>query len=221
MMNDEKFADLMRTAGQDYNRPPDLPPLDEMWLAIERARTAPLQVVEDEPHPFRQPAKRSWLSSTWLRMAAMLALGLALGRITATRQSSAAPTVATANAVETRNPGTTRVPGEYREVTNEYLGQTAALLISLPGELDNKRTDSAFVTRADELLAQTRRLLDSPAATDPELRTLFEDLELVLVQVVRLPREHDRTRIELLNQALQQRAVISRLRNAVADHIAD
>ena len=70
-------------------------------------------------------------------------------------------------------------------------------------------------------MLQTRLLLDSPATSDPALRMLFEDLEIVLAQVVRLQADRDPTRIDMLNQALEQRDVIPRLRSAVVDRIAD
>jgi hypothetical protein len=41
---------------------------------------------------------------------------------------------------------------------------------------------------ARDLLTTTRLLLDSPAGADPARRELLETLELVLVQIARLPR---------------------------------
>ncbi len=106
----------------------------------------------------------------------------------------------------------------YDVETSKYLGQTAALLIALPDRMHAGRAaDQQFVTRAGELLTRTRLLLDSPAASDPSMRTLLEDLELVLAQVVRLEDGHSRTELDLINQALEQRDVIPRLRSAVAD----
>jgi hypothetical protein len=52
------------------------------------------------------------------------------------------------------------------------------------------------------------------------MRALLEDLELVLAQVVRLQNGQngqDRTELDLINRALEQRDVIPRLRTAVAD----
>src|SRR5262245_166360 len=114
----------------------------------------------------------------------------------------------------------TALPSEYELVTEPYLGQTAALLIGLPDELNSKRPDTTFIARAANLRMQTPRLLYPPATADPGLHTLFKDLEGVLAQVVRLQRDRDPSRIEMLHQALEQRDVIPRLRNAVADHIA-
>jgi hypothetical protein len=49
------------------------------------------------------------------------------------------------------------------------------------------------------------------------MRDLLEDLELVLVQVVRLRNSGTRTDLDTINRALEQRDVIPRLRTAVAD----
>ena len=217
-MNDEKFDDLMRDAAQHYNRPPDVPPLDVMWENIERElrRGRSTDGIDTLTFPVQ---RKPFLSHPWVRMAAMLVLGVGVGRYSVMRAAAPEEVAATASAPEPEAP--TSVPSEYQLVTDHYLGETAALLIALPAELNARRADSNFLTRADDLLLQTRRLLDSPAAADPGLHTLFEDLELVLAQVVRLQGERDQTRIELLRQALEQRDVIPRLRNAVADHIAD
>ena len=207
-MRDERFDELMADARHTYNRAPDLPPFEEMWEEIDRARHG--EVVAAKPRTF-------W-ANPWLRTAAVLILGIGLGRISASvgvgpiAQESADSSVAAVN--------TSSVPSQYDAATDEYLGEAAALLIALPGELSARKVDSGYMSRADELLSQTRLLLDSPAAADPQMRALFEDLELVLVQVVRL-QAGDTTKIDLLNQALQDSHVIPRLRDAVVDHIAD
>ncbi|MGH7467837.1 MAG: hypothetical protein ACRENP_07585 [Longimicrobiales bacterium] len=223
-MSDERFDDLMRDAARNYNRPNDDVPLDAMWAAIEAARDQEQRATEerlDLRSFLRQPRKRPIMERTWVRMAATLVLGLAVGRLTATignaRTGSSTPESANPDVVAA--PAATAHP--YQSITGHYLGETAALLVALPTELRADQADAAFLTRADDLLLRTRLLLDSPAATDPSLRALFEDLEVVLAQVVRLQADRDQTRIDLLQQSLEQRDVMPRLRNAVVDHIAD
>jgi hypothetical protein len=139
----------------------------------------------------------------------------------------AAPTESTA---QTASPVTTvasvrtdsSAAEPYEAETSRYLGQTAALLIALPSEVRAGRADDQFVARAGELLTRTRLLLDSPAANDPSMRSLLDDLELVLAQVVRLQNNGtSRTELDLINRALEQRDVIPRLRTAVADNSAN
>jgi hypothetical protein len=111
--------------------------------------------------------------------------------------------------------------GVYDAATTRYLGQTAALLVALPGEMRAGHTDKQFIAHAGDLLLTTRMLIDSPASTDPSMRNLLEDLELVLAQIVRLQSERGRTEMDLINQALEQRDVLPRLRSAFAEISAD
>jgi hypothetical protein len=225
---DPQFEALLRDAARTYHRPPDLPETESLWAAIDRAlptvsagmERPRLAVVRDEPAPRR----RTLLANPWLRTAAVLLLGVAIGRVS-TRvpvRAGAPASVASAGAT---GPSTTDERAERSEAdrvaTTEYLGRTEALLAQLPAELEARRADPAYQTQADALLLQTRLLMDSPAATDPTLRSLFDDLELVLAQVVRLKADRDRTRVELLQQSLEQRDVLPRLRDAVADNAAD
>jgi hypothetical protein len=220
-MNEERFDELMRDAAPSYNRPPDLPPLDEIWDSIEQARQREANTASwFQGH---KPQRRGLLSQPWLRRAAILVVGVALGRasIVLLPNRTALQEPAASDAPVATAPVTAPARSAHQRDTDQYLGQAAALLISLPGELNAPRGDGSYARRADDLLLQTRMLLDSPAASDPVLRSLFEDLEMILVQVIRLKADPDPTRIDLLNDALEQRDLIPRLRDAVVDHIAD
>jgi len=212
-MTDERFEELMREAARTYNPPPPEPPYEEMWLAVDRALTeAPAR--REDARVIALPARRSRGLPGWLKAAAMLAIGFGIGRMSLpVEPEPAIPAVAAGTSVPASR--------AYSGVTDRYLGETAALLIALPTELRSNSVDSAFYSRADELLLQTRLLLDSPAAAEPGLRGLFEDLEMVLVQIVRLQADRDSTHIELLNEALEQGNVLPRLRTAVVEHIGD
>jgi hypothetical protein len=91
----------------------------------------------------------------------------------------------------------------------------------LPVELRQARADSTFALHVADMLLQTRRMLDSPDLADPGLHTLLEDLEYVLVQVVRLQADRDPMKVDLLEESLEQRNVLPRLYNAVAFHSMD
>ena len=108
--------------------------------------------------------------------------------------------------------GTLDVPGAER-----YLGQTVALLASLQPDAGSSLGDTLMTARASRLLSTTRFLLDSPSASDPNVRALLEDLELVLVQIVQIPSSKSASDVELIHQAMQQRDVMPRLRSAVAN----
>ena len=201
-MSDEHFERLMKDAAATYRRPPEAP-LDEMWASIE---------AEAFGTPLHTKRRVSLMSSPWLRMAAVLVLGVAIGRGSTLFQRSAPPvsqTVAT----------TGKDAGDsYQLTTDRYLDQTVALLVQLPKQLQSGRTDSAFVARANKSLTTLRLLMDSPAASNPRMRSLFEDLELVLVQVVQMPKTGSAADASLIRQAMQQRDVMPRLRDAVGDN---
>jgi len=212
----DRFDELLLDATRTYNRPPDDGdiPLEDMWRSIEV-----------RSFPANQFVTRY---SRWLSLAAALLIGVGIGRASFVfgRHDGASSKSTFASA---------RVPSAGRAVANndapsvdpatsKYLGQAAALLIALPAEANVGRPDLPFIKRANELLLTTRLLLDSPSASDPRMRNLLEDLELVLVQVVRLEKERAagrRTELELIQQALDQRDVIPRLRNAAAEFDAE
>ena len=200
-MTDENFERLMRDAAETYRRPPNAP-IDEMWTSIEGEAFGP-----------GVSAKRhlSLMANPWLRMAAVLVVGVAIGRgsMPTQRAAPAAPGKTVTTAQESAD--------SYQLTTDRYLGQTVALLVQLPRQLQSGRTDTAFINRANQSLATLRLLMDSPAASNPRLRSLFEDLELVLVQVVQMPKGGSASDANLIRQAMQQRDVMPRLRDAVAE----
>jgi hypothetical protein len=213
----DRFEELLRDAAVTYRRPPaerDMP-LDAMWGAIE-----------EETFGGRSTVRTVW-SSQWLRIAAALVIGVGIGRVSfavssAHQQDTRVGLASSLDSAHVPSSDSMAVP--FEAATSRYLGQAAALLIALPAESSGSGTDTRFITRANDLLLTTRLLLDSPPSSDPALRNLLEDLELVLAQVVRLQNNRDpsrRTELELIHQALEQRDVLPRLRSAVSDRAAD
>ena len=58
-------------------------------------------------------------------------------------------------------------------------------------------------------------MLDSPAARDPRLRSLLEDLELVLMQIALLNPLEDGNDRDLITQGMNQSNVLPKLRSAI------
>lgn len=211
-MNDDRFNELMRDAAHTYRRPPVVD-FDAMWAEIDARREEGEGRDGADVVPLHA-AGRSSVVPRRLAYAATLVIGVLLGRLSMSMGGAPAEprvtTVASAAGIDQSLP--------YEEETSRYLGQTAALLIALPSEVKAGRADAQFVGRATELLSRTRLLIDSPAGSDPQMRDLLEDLELVLAQVVRLQNDTtSRTELDLISRALEQRDVIPRLRTAVAD----
>jgi hypothetical protein len=207
-MNEDRFDELMRDAERTYRTPPK-PDFDAMWASIEREQFGTPAL----------PAKSRFFSNRWIGIAATLMIGVALGRASTMLNRTATPAAATPTSVDTvaAIPRDTLMERPYELETSRYLGQTAALLVALPSELKSGGTSAQFTSRAGDLLTRTRLLMDSPAANDPAMRGLLDDLELVLMQVVRLQNSGNRTDLDLINRALEQRDVIPRLRTAAAD----
>jgi len=208
MMDEKRFDEVLRDLPRSFNAPAQ-PPLDEMWAVIEDAHfNAPASVASPRGMIWRSP---------WLAAAAALVIGVGIGRyiprspkVTENPQ----PPPVTASERQTAS-GTSAVVDAYRDQTSHYLGQAAALLISLPARDATGTADARFAGKAAELLVTTRLLMDSPAAQDPKLRSLLEDLELVLVQIARLRGERSRGDLDLIHQAVEQGDVLSRLNSAV------
>jgi hypothetical protein len=222
-MND-RSDDLLRDAARQYNEPPETP-REEMWARIvaqraelegaEKAEAA--ENVEGKDRgviPFRSVRTFRYFRSfrplaLAAGIAAVLALGIGLGRLSLDRAQPVVPPAAVA--VETpRGTG-----AAYRVATTEHLGQSEAFLTLFRASLRRPGNEQLASATARQLLATNRLLLDSPAATDARTRLLLQDLELVLAEIAQLspqPRSRD---LELITQGMEQGGVLTRLRTAV------
>ena len=102
-------------------------------------------------------------------------------------------------------------------VATNYLERVTSLLLTLANESGRGQSVEYKASQARDLLATTRLLMDSPDPIEPQLRALLEDLELVLAQIARLPARPDAPDVYLIDQALDQREVIPRLRVYLAE----
>jgi hypothetical protein len=105
----------------------------------------------------------------------------------------------------------------YHAAAVQTLSQAEALLVAW--RVDAPRDTAAarqLGAWARDVLGSTRLLLDSPAASDPRLRELLNDLELVLAQIVQLSgaplTEEERA---LLERSVRARDLLPRIRSAV------
>jgi hypothetical protein len=223
-MTDDRFDDLLRDSAGDYNDPPETP-REELWQRIVAAREAEKAVSKERTEdadgdrsgilPFRRLNHvRLGRPLTWAAgIAAVLALGVGLGRMSVKQPAS----VAISAPVPSSSAPAPRATGAaYRVATTEHLSQSEAFLTlfrtSVRGKEGNERLASAT---ARQLLATNRLLLDSPAAADARTRLLLQDLELVLAEIAQLspqPRSQD---LQMITEGLEQGGVLSRLRTAV------
>jgi len=199
MMLDDRWDDQLRDAAKDYNDPPETP-RDLMWANIVAARK------ETEKRPLRHLRPLRWAAG----IAAVLALGIGLGRLSIkTTPSVVAPApVATAPAPRVSN-------AAYQVATAEHLSQSEAFLTLFRASVPQRGNEQLASATARQLLATNRLLLDSPAANDGKTKLLLQDLELVLAEIAQLspqPRSRD---LDLITEGLERDGVMSRLRTAV------
>ena len=103
-------------------------------------------------------------------------------------------------------------------VATDYLERVTALLVTLAAGTQDGKSLEYSAAQARDLLATTRLLMDSPQPLDPHLRGCSKISRLVLAQIARLPARPDAPDVYLIDQALDQRDVIPRLRVYLADH---
>jgi len=193
-MTDDRFNQWLRDAARDYHRPPATP-REELWSRIAAARAARRQqIVVIRP-----------LLRWGVGIAAVLALGVAIGRWSATGSPTSSGSAGTGERTSTF---------VYRLAAAQYLSRTEALLTGFRAEIHGGAPTAQFSVQARDLLCTTRLMLDSPAARDVRLKNLLEDLELVLAQIAQLRSSGDREDVQSINQGLDQRSVLLRLRTA-------
>ncbi|HEX6408528.1 MAG TPA: hypothetical protein VFZ90_15185 [Gemmatimonadales bacterium] len=223
-MMDDRFDDLLRDSAREYNDPPETP-REELWQRIVAAREAERAASKEKTEdadgerspilPFRRFGRvRPGRPLTWAAgIAAVLALGIGLGRMSVKQPAS----VAISAPVPSSSAPAPRATGvAYRVATTEHLSQSEAFLTlfrtSVRGKEGNERLASAT---ARQLLATNRLLLDSPAAADARTRLLLQDLELVLAEIAQLSPQPKSRDLQLITEGLEQGGVLSRLRTAV------
>jgi len=104
----------------------------------------------------------------------------------------------------------------YQLTAVRHLSEAEALLTSFRTHSSaDQQMDAQMGSWARQLLSNTRLLLDSPVANDPQRRPLLEDLELVLVQIVQLSPGSTPQDREMIEKTLRQDHVMTRLRTAI------
>jgi hypothetical protein len=201
-MTEEKFEEFLKRAVADMD-PVPATPREAMWSQIDEARRFPRQAE-------RTGTRRVWAS--WaVGLAAMLAVGIGIGRMTA-RQQQFTPTSQTQTAaLSDVTPNRT----SYRIAVSQHLSRAEALLTSFRTQPETTVADPQLAIFARDLLTHTQLLLDSPAGDDPKVAALLGDLELILAQIARLsvPSAEER---EIIEDGLERTSVLPRLRATTA-----
>ena len=198
---DPKFEQWLKDAARTYHSPHPTP-RDAMWKRIEDARRNK-HVIELRP---------------WMRWAvaaaAVLILGIGIGRWSA-HQSSAGNGGTAVAVTDSTAPAQSDL--SYQIAATQYLSHTEAFLTSFRADVGAHRgaNSARFTRQARDLLSTTRLMLDSPAGKDQRLRSLLEDLELLLVQISQVDPSHDGHDTDLITQGMNQSNVLPKLRSAI------
>jgi len=186
-------------------------PRDDMWAAIQASR-ATSQDAAAGNLPGVTPLRRSpWRLMSLI--AAALLLGVAIDRVMLRpTEQGTTPVAAVPTAGDSADPSRL-----YRMAAAQTLTQAEALLTAYRASDPRQNAGTAQLGRwGRDILSSTRLLIDSPAGSDPQLRALLSDLELVLVQIIQLsgapldPADRD-----MIDRALQDRDLLPRIRTAV------
>jgi len=217
-MSEERLDELIAQLADDYNAPPETP-REEIWAALE----AELRVRDGRrgaviPIDRGRPAGAQGFHRVagWaVAAAALLVLGVGIGRMTAPVGSAEGNQALAVSPAERAS--------LVHVATVEHLGRSESLLTLVRADASTGRVDPHVRRLARDLLTETRLLLDTPQDQkgDPEMRSLLEDLELVLVQVVgaedsEVDGKRDAgTELRLALQGMDERAVLPRIQAAM------
>jgi hypothetical protein len=205
MTEQDRFEEFLRTSINELDPMPRVP-REEMWSQIEAARR------------FRRPRTRGTPRTAWFAwgaaLAAMLVLGIGLGRLSMVRQQATTPSVAQTTPIQ--RPVTVVPTADadaahgYQLATQAHLGRVEVLLTAV----NSGSIDAQVSSWAKDMLSSTRMLLASPAANDPRTAQLLEDLELVLTQIAS-PGARSGVELDLIQHGIKHTDVLPRVRAAL------
>lgn len=204
-MTEERFEEFLKNALDEMD-PVPTPPREAMWAQIDQARR------------FSRNAERKTSRKVWVKwaaaVAAILVVGIGIGRMTALQQAGVQPQPHIA-AVTNVTPNRTT----YQVAVSQHLSRAEALLTSFRTQPETASADPQLALFARDLLTSTQLLLDSPAGDDPKVAALLGDLELILAQIARLSAASVEER-EIIQDGLNRTAVLPRLRATTAGNTA-
>lgn len=212
----EEVLASMRDA---YQSPPEAP-REEIWSVVEAALpVAPGESADvvalgeaRQSRKTRMPVWRRQWTALATAAAALLVLGIGLGRMSAGPDEEAVEMAVTVPAPTAE--------GSFRAVALDYLSRAESLLTMVSSDARAGRVDAEVRQWGRTLLLQTRLLLGSPAAQDQVIRALLEDLEIILIQVARLsPGQFDGgvqgDELDLINEGLADNDMMLRIRSVL------
>ena len=214
-----------------YHRPPEAP-RDEMWVAIEaelaggREATEATNVTPIAPAGRGQTLRKRVWNRPWAPLAAaaaaLLVMGIGLGRLSVSPSGTptepedvASADVASADLASAEVASAEVASRTMRVAAVEHFSRTESLLTMVSSDARAGRVDAEVGEWARALLLHTRLLMNSSALRDPVILDLIEDLEVILMQVVRLSPQADvpqRGELDLMTEGLEDNDIMLRIR---------
>ena len=111
-----------------------------------------------------------------------------------------------------------RVPSPasvFSVAAERHFAQAESFLTLFRASVREGKDESLAPATARELLVSNRLLMDSPAAQDPKVKRLLEDVELVLAQIAQLPAENRKADAQIINDGLEAGGILTRIRTEV------
>jgi len=233
---DEMNENWIETMRAQYNPPPETP-REAMWAEIEARLdesasgsdvipigtgksgrgTADSGGRAGERRRMDEQHRRTGGHPRWMvRLAAaavLILIGVGLGRMSVPDDPAAAGTMAAGE--DTRGSSPTFQRAAYR-----HLSRSESFLAMVRTDARQGSLDEELGRWSRGLLLQTRLLMDSPAAQDPAMRRLLQDLELILAQVAQVESERPSGgvasgELALLSEALEKQNMIMRIRSVL------
>jgi hypothetical protein len=208
----EELPEGIRNLARSINEPPAVP-REEIWARVQSARAdrrtdspTDRQVIPITVRQSNRPTVRriaAWAAS----IAAILLIGIALGRNSVTNSPVTGPS--TISALPDSTLPREKKTAAYTMAAVQHLTRVETFLTTLrtaPGQ--------QFSGQARELLTSTRLLMDAKEM-DPRLRKLMADLEDILVQIVQYDVNGTREDLDLITDGLEERQVLPRLHSAI------
>ena len=105
----------------------------------------------------------------------------------------------------------------YHLVVLQHLAGSEALITAFRTSARRGEVDAQLASWSRDLLSTTRMLEASPAAADPMMKRLLEDLDLVIGQIVTYVTHgtNNPEELDLIEQSIKSRGVITKLRSTV------
>lgn len=298
-MNDDQMDEMLIHGVRDYNAPTGSIPREEMWRRIESARAEARRRPDKAVIPIPRHETRRWKwSSIGVAAAAILAVGIAIGRYLDRAGSPGPTTVATTSATSAASPtdatpsptkgvpaggratatdssaaavvhqlheatketdarvralasaepartaardrartdvgatesaagasgvapnGLTAPQGQslaYRLVVLQHLAGSEAMITSFRSHARSGQLDAELASWSRELLSTTRLLESSQASSDPVMKRLLDDLDLVISQIVQYTNDGatNSDELDLIEQSINKRGVMTKLRSTI------